>query len=74
MASKNQGEGDRASARKYNEDTRDFVKSGEVDSKAEAAKKAVEGKEADKLKQAEKAGKAKAKETDPAVTRDHKSK
>ena len=37
MPGRNQGEGDRASARKYNEKTRSFAESGEVGPKAKAA-------------------------------------
>lgn len=56
MAGKNQGEGDRESARKYEKDTEEFVESGRVN---EAARKAEEDKEA------EKAGRERAKEFDP---------
>lgn len=37
---RNQGEGDRESARRYNKDTQEFVESGKVD---EAARRAGEG-------------------------------
>jgi hypothetical protein len=64
---KNQGEGDRESAKRYNEKTQEYVESGKVD---EAAKKAGEG-DPKELQQAEKAGKERAKEFDPAVERDY---
>lgn len=62
-----QGEGDRESARRYNQDTREFVESGRVE---EAAARAgdQDPKEAER---AEKAGAEKAKEKDPAVHRDY---
>lgn len=59
----NQGEGDRESARRYNEHNREFVESGKVD---EAARNAEPDPEA------EKAGRERAKELDPEV--EHKSK
>lgn len=58
---KNQGEGDRASARRYNEDVRETIRTTDIDKKAEEAKKAVE-KDSDALKKAEKAGKSKARQ------------
>ena len=64
---RNQGEGDRESAKRYNENQQAFVKSGKVD---EAAKKAGEGN-IKELEEAEKAGKARAKEFDPALKRDY---
>jgi hypothetical protein len=65
--SRNQGEGDRESAERYNQSTRDFVKSGKVE---EAARKAGEGDKQD-MARAEQAGKERAKELDPAVQRDY---
>jgi hypothetical protein len=64
---KNQGEGDRESAKRYNEKTQEYVESGKVD---EAARKAGEA-DPKELEQAEKAGKKRAKELDPAVERDY---
>lgn len=55
MAGKMQGEGDRESARKYEQDTEEFIESGRVE---EAAQKAKEDAEA------EKAGRERAKEFD----------
>ena len=64
---KNQGEGDRESAKRYNEDTRDYVKSGKVE---KAAKEAGKG-DREKMEQAEKAGEKRAKELDPSVDRNY---
>jgi hypothetical protein len=63
-----QGEGDYESAREYNRATREFVTSGRVD---EAARDAVpsDAAEAAELEDAEAAGRARAKEEDPAVDR-----
>jgi hypothetical protein len=65
--SRNQGEGDRESARRYNRNTQEFVESGKVD---EAARRAGEG-DPEEMKQAEKTGKERAKEFDPSVERDY---
>lgn len=62
-----QGEGDRESAKRYNEDTKKFVESGKVD---EAARKAGQGDEAE-MERAEDLGKKRAKEFDPAEDRDY---
>ncbi len=64
---RNQGEGDRESARRYNESTQEFVESGKVD---EAARKAGEG-DKQEMERAEQLGKDRAKELDPAVDRDY---
>ena len=64
---RNQGEGDRESAKRYNEDTQEFVESGKVE---EAAKKAGQGDKKE-MERAEQAGKDRAKELDPAVDRDY---
>lgn len=64
---RNQGEGDRESARHYNENTKKFVESGKVD---EAARKAGKG-DKQELERAEQAGKDRAKELDPAVDRNY---
>jgi hypothetical protein len=64
---RNQGEGDRESARRYNRDTQEFVESGKVE---EAARRAGEG-DPKEMEQAEKAGRERAKELDPAVERDY---
>jgi len=65
--SRNQGEGDRESAKRYNENTQKFVESGKVE---EAAKKAGQG-DKHAMERAERAGKDRAKELDPAVDRNY---
>jgi hypothetical protein len=56
---KNEGEGNRTAARRYNKDSREFVESGKVEKSAEKARDAVE-KDDDSLKRAEKEGLKKA--------------
>lgn len=64
----NLGEGDRESARRYNEKTREYVKSGKVD---EAAKQA--GKQNPReAEESEHKGRERAREVDPAVHRDYR--
>lgn len=63
----NQGEGDRESAKRYNEATRKFVESGKVD---EAARKAA-GQDPAEAKKSERKGRERAKEVDPAVHREY---
>lgn len=65
---KNQGEGDRESAERYNEATRKFVDSGKVDKAARDAAN-QDPKEAEK---SERIGRQHAKEEDPSVKRDYK--
>jgi hypothetical protein len=62
-----QGEGDRESAKRYNQDTREFVESGKVDEAAEQAA----GQDPDEAEGSEKAGRERAREVDPAVSRDY---
>jgi hypothetical protein len=69
MTDRNQGEGDKVSAKIYNEKTTEFAKSGRVESAARDAKKALEGKERDELTSAEAKGKSRAREEDPQVKR-----
>ena len=66
MSSKNQGEGDRESARRFNEDEQKFVQSGRV---TEAARNAAprDASEQQQMQQAEEAGKSHAKDEDPTV-------
>ena len=64
---KNQGEGDRESARRYNKDTEQFVESGKVDEAAERARQ-ESGPEDE---QAEEEGLGRAHEADPAVHREY---
>lgn len=62
-----QGEGDKESARHYDEATREFVESGKVEEAVEQAK-GQDPQEADK---AEREGRERAKEQDPAVHREY---
>lgn len=55
----NQGEGNREAARSYNEQTKEFAASGEVEEAAKKAKEALEGPEGEELRAAEAEGKAK---------------
>lgn len=65
-APKNQGEGDREAARRYNADQQDFASSGKAD---EAARQAAprDAREAAELERAEQAGRSRAKGEDPTV-------
>ncbi len=65
----NEGEGSRTAARAYNKGVKKTVASGAVAQKARNAKPKSE-QEKQKLREAEQAGKARAKEEDPAVKRD----
>lgn len=62
-----QGEGDKDSARRYNEATRDFVESGKA---GDAAGKAA-GQDPAEAADAEERGRERAREQDPAVHRDY---
>ena len=62
MAGKNQGEGDKESAARYNKEQQEFVRSGRVD---EAAREAKEDS------RAEQKGRERAKEFDPGEDRDY---
>lgn len=67
---KNQGEGDRESARRYNEKTHDFVKTEK--GKAAAKKPDHSGRNSAKeLQKAEEDAVARAKENDPEALRDY---
>lgn len=66
---KNEGEGSREAARHYNEATRDFVESGQVEEKAREAGNVSEQEKAE-MERAEREGRERAKEFDPAVKRD----
>lgn len=57
---RNEGEGNRTAARRYNKDQQEFVDSGKVPDAARRAKKALKGDEAETLKRAERAGRSKA--------------
>jgi hypothetical protein len=54
MADNNQvqGEGNYEAARKFDEDQREFVKSGQVEQKAQEAEEALDGPEAEELERA----------------------
>lgn len=58
------GEGDHASAERYNAEATKFAKSGKVPAAAEEAEEALAGDEAEELEQAEAEGRARAKERD----------
>lgn len=62
MAGKNQGEGDKESAARYNKEQQEFVKSGRVDQAAHEAKDDPD---------AERKGRDRAKEFDPEEDRDY---
>ena len=68
---RNQGEGNREAAKRYNEAQQAFVKQGHI---AEQAKKARDEVERDPAgyAAAERAGKARAAEDDPQVHRDYR--
>lgn len=66
-ADSNEGEGNRSAAREYNKDQQDFVRSGKVGPAAQAAKKAVEGKEAEELRRAEQEGRRHSHGEDPKL-------
>jgi hypothetical protein len=63
-AQRNEGEGNRTAARRYNDAQHAYVESGRSDAAAEEAKRAVDGKEGDELRAAEKEGKRHAQGTD----------
>lgn len=63
-----QGEGDRESARRYNEKTREYVKSGKV---GEAARRAGE-QNREEAAESEHRGRERAREVDPAVHREYR--
>ena len=61
-----QGEGNRTAARRYNEETTDFVRSGRVDEAARGARPANAG-EARELQQAEDEGRSHSRGEDPLL-------
>jgi len=65
----NEGEGNRTAAKDYNERTRRFVDSGQVQGKAREAAKALDGAEKAELQRAEKEGLAHSHGEDPALKR-----
>jgi hypothetical protein len=66
---RNEGEGNKTAARHYNDATKDFVKKGGVEEKAQEAKRAVDGPEGKDLKRAEAEGKSHSHGEDPALKR-----
>ena len=68
-APENEGEGSQSGARDYDERTRKFVESGQVEKKAKEAEKAIESPEGDALRKAEEEGKKHAKGEDPKLRR-----
>jgi len=68
---KNQGEGDKESAARYNEDLQRSLKKSDYEHKAREAERALDH-EGEALRKAEQQGKARAKEEDPAVAQDFK--
>jgi len=66
---RNEGEGNRAAARHYNEAQQRFVESGKVDEKAREAEEALQGPERRELEDAELIGKRHAAKEDPEIKR-----
>jgi len=60
MPQKNEGEGNKTAAREYNREQKKFAESGKVKPAADAAKRAVEGREREELERAEHEGQSKA--------------
>ena len=70
---RNEGEGNRTSAREYNESQQRFIRSGQVDQKArEAARDLDEDAIRRELEHAEKIGRRHTAEEDPEITRSYK--
>lgn len=65
---RNEGEGNKTAARRYNETQRRFVESGKVDRKAREAEQALDRDKAE-LERAEAIGKRHEAGEDPAITR-----
>ncbi len=53
----NKGEGDKASAKRFNENEQAFVRAGKVDDAAGNARESIDGPEREKLEKAEARGK-----------------
>lgn len=64
---RNEGEGNKTAARRYNEKTEKFAQSGKVEQQAREAAQAVEGGKGGELKRAERQGKSHAKGEDPKL-------
>jgi hypothetical protein len=63
----NQGEGNRQAARRYDEATREHIRSNDVEQEARDAA----GQDAEEAARSEAEGRARAKEKDPEVARDY---
>ncbi len=63
---RNEGEGSRTAAKQYNDATEKFVKSGQVEPAATAAKESLDSAEAQELARAEKEGKRPAEQRKPS--------
>lgn len=64
----NQGEGDRESAKRYNEAVKRHVESGASPAAAEQAREDVDGEGGEELRNAEREGKRRIAEEDPEIT------
>jgi len=64
---KNEGEGSRTAAREYNEKTREFTETKDVEAKAREAKAAIESDQSEELAKAEEEGKDKAADSGSGV-------
>lgn len=72
----NQGEGNRDSARRYNQDAEKHARSGKSPGAADRAREDVDGPKAEELREAEREGKRHVAEEDPEVVddkNDHKA-
>ncbi|MBN1237660.1 MAG: hypothetical protein JXB36_04115 [Gammaproteobacteria bacterium] len=65
MAGKNEGEGSRTAARRYNEGAHETAEKGDLPDASPSS-----DRERQEMERAEQAGRSKAKEVDPAVDRD----
>lgn len=64
---RNEGEGNKTAARRYNKAQKEFAEKGQVDQKAREAEKALEGDEGRELERAEAEGKRHSHGEDPAL-------
>jgi hypothetical protein len=64
---RNEGEGNKTAAREFDKAQHAFAQSGQVEGKAQEAKKALEGDERSDLERAEAVGKSHAAAEDPAL-------
>ena len=61
MTQRNEGEGNKSAARRYNQASQQFARSGRVRKQAAAARKAIDGPENKDLRKAEAIGRSHAK-------------